>query len=76
MRAPHHDEPTSPDPKIVAVSGGMMTIKEGTEFSTLSKHELYARMKDGSLQYVQWGKRRMIVRSSLLALLAARMANA
>jgi hypothetical protein len=50
------------------VEGGLMTVPEAQEFSRLSRSDLYARMERGDLPYCKLGKRRMIPRRALVAM--------
>ena len=63
------------DREVALVADGLLSVAEAVRVSALSRSELYARMGDGSVRYVQYGRRRLVARRSLLAFLAARLAG-
>lgn len=52
------------------VEEGTVSVVEAATFSGLSRSELYQRMARGELAYIKIGKRRLIPRKSLVAMLA------
>lgn len=54
-----------------AVSDGVLSIQEAIAFSKLGRTELYKLMNEGKLAYLKHGKRRLIPRRGLVAMLAA-----
>jgi hypothetical protein len=63
-------------PDLSLVAGGFMSVAEATQLSGLSKSEIYNRMTDRSIQYAKHGKRRLIVRNSLLVFMASKLVGA
>jgi excisionase family DNA binding protein len=49
---------------------GALPIAKAVEFSGLSRSELYKLMQNGELMFVKHGKRRLIPRNALRAILA------
>jgi excisionase family DNA binding protein len=62
-----------PAENLSAVSDGNLSIQEATEFSRLSRAELYRLMTAGELTFLKHGKRRLIPRRSLVELLAKKV---
>ena len=56
--------------KAKLVEDGALPIAEAVQFSGVTRAELYKRMKRGELPYVKLGKRRLIARNALRAMLA------
>ncbi len=54
---------------------GAMTITEAVKWSGIGRTRLYAAMTEGRLLYVKSGKRRLIPRKGLRALLAEGLVN-
>ena len=52
------------------VEEGMVSVVEAAAFSGISRSELYVRMARGELKFLKIGKRRLIPRRSLVAMLA------
>lgn len=52
------------------VADGALTVAKAVEFSGLTRTELYRRMGNGELPFIKMGKRRLIARNALRALLA------
>lgn len=61
---------------LTMVEGRFLSVTQAMGLTSLSKSELYNRMADGSVKYAQYGKRRLIVRSSLLAFLGSKVVGA
>jgi excisionase family DNA binding protein len=58
------------------VADGMVTIAEAQEMTRLSRSELYVRMDRGELPFAKLGKRRMIPRKAIIALMAQSLVGA
>jgi hypothetical protein len=54
---------------------GMFTMAEAMAHSKLSRSELYAAMNRNELATVKFGKRRLVPKRSLTAMLAAKLVN-
>ena len=52
------------------VADGTLTVEAAVAFSGVSRAQLYRHMANGELTFVKLGKRRLIPRNSLRALLA------
>ncbi|MFO0852433.1 MAG: helix-turn-helix domain-containing protein [Gemmataceae bacterium] len=61
-----HQEPA---PEAV-LADGVLSVEQAQAFCGLSEAELYRRMADGRLAFVRYGRRRLIPKRALIALLA------
>jgi excisionase family DNA binding protein len=50
------------------VDGGLLSVPEASEFTRLSRSDLYSRMERGELPYCKLGRRRLIPRKALIAM--------
>ncbi len=50
--------------------GGSMSVADAVKFSGIPRSNLYALMESGELTYCKIGKRRLIARDSIIALLS------
>lgn len=71
--------PAVPGPSAEALAvcaDGAMGVEDACSFTGLGPTELYDRMKAGTLTFTRVGKRRLIPRKSLVALLAQNLVRA
>ena len=61
---------------LEAMSDGTLSITAACQFTGLSRSELYLRMNTGSLIFIKMGKRRLIPKRALTAMLAANVVPA
>lgn len=61
------------DEDLALVADGLLSVQEACAFSRLSRSEVYARMGDGRIKFLKVGKRRLVVRRSLLEFLAGHL---
>ena len=61
-----------PPPSTLApdFAAGALSIAAASEFSSLSRRTLYELMESGALAFTKVGRRRLIPRAALVALLA------
>jgi len=57
-------------------SDGVIAVSAAQEFSGLSRAGLYRLMQDGRVAYTKIGRRRLVVRQSLIDLLAQNLVEA
>jgi excisionase family DNA binding protein len=59
----------SSDERLALLTDGMMDVPEVCQFTRLSRSEIYAAMERGDLPFTKHGRRRLIPRKAVVALL-------